>query len=286
MRGHAFERLLFLKTPFRIVSLLVPVTSRARLRHSCVSPLHLAAEHNRHAAAAALLGAGADVNATLGPSRSLLYADCRATALCFAVANGGTETAEVLLNAGASMTLDPVSPLLVAVRQGSVGSVSLLLERGADANTRVPPLTTFPTAVALCKNNLPLLKCLLDNGCDAISCFTCTHGSAPHPRTEESRSGDVGHVLHNMSCSEPPGTPLQVRRRTNVTSSARDSSAISLFSSACSVLRVDLGGRHASVGGAGPGSAAGARGSSPAVQQAPGAAGQPGRMARREDKVT
>lgn len=270
------------------MSLLVPVTSRARLRHSCVSPLHLAAERNRHAAAAVLLKTGADVNARLARSRSLQYADRRATALYFAVANGGTETAEVLLNAGASLSLDPVSPLLMAVRQGSVRSVSLLLERGADANTRISSFTTFPTAVALCKNNLPLLKCLLDNGCDAISCFTCTHGSAPHPRTEESPSGNVdsGHVLHSMSCSEAPGRTMQVGRQTNITSNGRGSLAISLFSSAFSVLRVDLGGRHASVGGPGPGSAAGTRGPGSAVQQAPGAAGQPGGMARREEEVT
>lgn len=273
------------------MSLLVPVTSRARLRHSSVSPLHLAAEHNRHAAAAVLLKTGAAaVNATLARSRSLLYADGRATALYFAVANGGTETAEVLLNAGASLTLDPVSPLLMAVRQGSVRSVSLLLERGADANSRVSSFTTFPTAIALCGNSLPLLKCLLDNGCDAASCFACTHGGAPHPATQESQSGslDSGRVLHNMSPGETPGTPMQVGRRVNVSPDGRGSLAINLFfpSSAFSVLRVDLGGRHASVGGAGAGSAAGARGSSSALQQAPGAAGQPGGVARREEEVT
>lgn len=200
------------KTPFRIVSLLVPVTSRARLRHSCVSPLHLAAERNRHAAAAVLLKTGADVNATLACSRSLLYADRRATALYIAVASGGTETAEVLLNAGASLTLDPVSPLLMAVRQGSVRSVSLLLERGADANTSISSFTTFPTAVALCMNNLPLLKCLLDNGCDALSCFACTRGRAPHTRPEESRPGNLisGHIFQGINCGEPPGRPVQV----------------------------------------------------------------------------
>lgn len=266
------------------MSLLVPVTSRARLRHSCVSPLHLAAESNRHAAAAVLLKTGADVNATLAHTRSLQYADGRATALYFAVANGATETAEVLLNAGASLTLDPVSPLLMAVQQGSVRSVSLLLERGANANTRISSFTTFPTAVAFCKNNLPLLKCLLDSGCDAISCFTCTHGSAPHPRTEDHVNSR--HVLHSMSCSQPPGRPMQVGRQTNVTSNGRGSLATNLFSSAFSVLRVDLSGRHASVGGAGPGSAAGACGSGSALQQAPGAAGQQGRMARREVEVT
>ncbi|KAK1893642.1 Ankyrin repeat and SOCS box protein 2 [Dissostichus eleginoides] len=148
-----------------IVSMLVSVTSRARLRHSCVSPLHLAAEHNRHTVAAVLLKTGADVNATLASSHSMQYADRRATALYFAIANGSGKTAEVLLNAGASLSLDPVSPLLMAVRQGCVSTVSLLLDRGADVSARLPSYaTTFPAVVALCMNNLPLLKCLLDNG--------------------------------------------------------------------------------------------------------------------------
>lgn len=200
------------------MSLLVPVTSRARLRHSSISPLHLAAEHNRHAVAAVLLKTGADVNATLAQSHSLKYADRRATALYFAVANNGAETAEVLLNAGASLRLDPVSPLLMAVRQGCVSTVSLLLERGADPNTGTSShATTFPAVVALCMDNLPLLKCLLDHGCDALSCFTCTHGRAPHPTSGGShmRDGSNANVLQlysmrPLNCSEAPGRAMQV----------------------------------------------------------------------------
>uniref|UniRef100_A0A3B5R2P3 Ankyrin repeat and SOCS box containing 2b n=1 Tax=Xiphophorus maculatus TaxID=8083 RepID=A0A3B5R2P3_XIPMA len=163
-----------------IVSLLVSATSRAKLRHSWISPLHLAAQHDRHAAAAALLKTGADVNATLAHSRSVQYADRRATALYFAVAHGSRRTAEVLVNAGASLSLDPVSPLLMAARQGCVSTVTLLLERGADLDATIPSLGTT-TLVALCRNNLAVLKCLLDHGCDAQACFTCRHGAAPHP---------------------------------------------------------------------------------------------------------
>ncbi|XP_058471131.1 ankyrin repeat and SOCS box protein 2-like isoform X1 [Solea solea] len=188
-----------------IVSLLVSVTSRARLRHCWVSPLHLAAEHNRHTVAAVLLKTGADVNGTLAPCHSVRYADRRATALYFAVASRSTRTAEVLLNAGASVSLDPVSPLLMAVRHGCASTVSLLLQRGADVNATVPSVsTTFPAVVALCTDNLPLLKCLLDHGCDASSCFTCTHGNAPHPAPGEL---NTGHVLQNdttlsLNCCE------------------------------------------------------------------------------------
>ncbi|XP_042356943.1 ankyrin repeat and SOCS box protein 2-like [Plectropomus leopardus] len=201
-----------------IVSLLISVTSRAMLRHSCVTPLHLAAEHNRHTVAAVLLKTGADVNATLANSHSIQYADRRLTALYFAIANGSTKTAEVLLNAGASLTLDPVSPLLMAVRQGCISTVSLLLERGADVNARLPSYpTTFPSVVALCLNNLPLLKCLLDNGCDALSCFTCAYGCAPHPASGASNTravGSSGFGLQNGSmlpfnCSETPERATQ-----------------------------------------------------------------------------
>ncbi|KAM4723293.1 LOW QUALITY PROTEIN: ankyrin repeat and SOCS box protein 2-like [Anableps anableps] len=190
-----------------IVSLLVSATSRAKLRHSWISPLHLAAQHDRHAAAAVLLKTGADVNATLAHSHSVQYADRRATALYFAVAHCSRRTVEVLVNAGASLSLDPVNPLLMAARQGCVSTVSLLLERGADLNAGLPSFaTTFPALVALCKNNLPLLKCLLNHGCDALSCFTCTYGAAPHPpprgssiRTAGSRRCDC---LLPLNCDE------------------------------------------------------------------------------------
>lgn len=203
----------------RIVSLLVSVTSRARLRHSWISPLHLAAEHNRHAVAAVLLKTGADVNATLAHNQSIQYADGRSTALYFAIANGSTETAEVLLNAGASVSLDPISPLLMAVRQGCVSTVSLLLDRGADIEAKIPSYTTtFPAVIALCMNNLPLLKCLLDNGCDACSCFTCTYSSAPHPPSAGSHirtAGSNGYVLQNdsmlpLTCCERTERAAQV----------------------------------------------------------------------------
>ncbi|XP_051942769.1 ankyrin repeat and SOCS box protein 2-like isoform X1 [Hippocampus zosterae] len=184
-----------------VVSLLVPVTSRTRLRHSAISPLHLAAEHDRPQVAAALLKAGAHVNVTLAPALSARYADGRATALCFAVANGCAETAKVLLNAGANTGLDPVSPLLLAVQRGSTDIVSLLLQRGADVNAKITSwATTFPAVVALCVDNLPLLKCLLDNGCDALSCFSCPYGGGPHP--EQSHMRNIG-TIPPLNCNGP-----------------------------------------------------------------------------------
>uniref|UniRef100_A0A3Q3A549 Ankyrin repeat and SOCS box containing 2b n=1 Tax=Kryptolebias marmoratus TaxID=37003 RepID=A0A3Q3A549_KRYMA len=184
-----------------IVSLLVSATSRAVLRHSWITPLHLAAEHDRHAAAAVLLKTGADVNATLAPGHSSLYADRRATALYFAVANGSTRTTEVLLKAGASPSLDPISPLLMAARLGCVSTVSLLLERGADVNARIPShATTFPAVIPLCMNNLPLLKCVLNHGCDALSCFTSAMSHQKGRLSELLDSTGEWHAIKRKSC--------------------------------------------------------------------------------------
>ncbi|XP_033844337.2 ankyrin repeat and SOCS box protein 2-like [Periophthalmus magnuspinnatus] len=194
-----------------IVSLLVPVTSRARLRHSWISPLHLAAQHNRPSVAAVLLQTGAEVNAPLPHTHSARFADHRATSLYFAVAHGSAETAELLLKAGASVNVDPVSPLLVAVKRGCVRTVNLLLHEGVDVNAKIPCYaTTFPTAIALCENNLPLLKCLLDNGCDALSCFTCIYGAKRHPDTANmSRCIFQNSSALSVTCSEPHGRPMQ-----------------------------------------------------------------------------
>ncbi|CAL8286742.1 unnamed protein product [Lota lota] len=196
-----------------MVSLLIPVTSRARVRSSGISPLHLAAQNNRLGAAAVLLRAGADVNAPLSRQRSALHPDRRTSPLYCAIAGGATETAALLLNAGASLTLDPVSPLLPAARRGCLAAVALLLDHGADANAAVPSYpASFPGAAALCADGLAVLRCLLDHGADAQACFRCTHGPAPHPGpppspsgSEESRRGSA--ALHRsgtpgLSCKQ------------------------------------------------------------------------------------
>ncbi|KAM9777394.1 ankyrin repeat and SOCS box protein 2-like [Neosynchiropus ocellatus] len=189
----------------QVVTQLVPVTSRNRLRHSCVTPLHLAAEHDSRAAAAVLLKTGSEVNAALAHRHSLQYADRRLTPLSFAAANGNAEMVDLLLDAGARLTLDPVSPLLLAVRRGCLRTVTRLLEREADVNVRVlTHNTTFPAAIALCADNHPLLRRLLQYGCDARSCFTCRYGAKPHP---EKRHAETPHNIlppnTHLSADEP-----------------------------------------------------------------------------------
>ncbi|KAL6486469.1 hypothetical protein MHYP_G00058610 [Metynnis hypsauchen] len=176
-----------------IVSLLIPVTSRAKIQCSGISPLHLAAEYNEDDVLELLLQAGFDVNALLAPECSCMYLDRRTTALYFAVSNGNTEAAATLLKAGANPNLDYFRPILVALRQGSVHMVQLLVENGADVNAHIPyMLTSFPAAVPLCLNYLPLLKLLMDNGCDALSCFQCKYGNKSHPPLKSNSKDGLG----------------------------------------------------------------------------------------------
>lgn len=166
----------------RIIQMLIPATSRARVRRCGISPLHLAAERNRDEVLEELIEAGFDVNAMLSEDRSRLYEDRRSTTLYFAVINNNIEATTMLLRAGADPNLDVFSPLLVAIRLGAIQLVTLLVEHGANVNIYIPTLpTTFPVTVMFAMKYLPLLKYLMDNGCNAMSCFYCSYGSGIHP---------------------------------------------------------------------------------------------------------
>uniref|UniRef100_A0A4W5NT69 Uncharacterized protein n=1 Tax=Hucho hucho TaxID=62062 RepID=A0A4W5NT69_9TELE len=155
---------------------LIQVTRKSRVRRSGISPLHLAAEHNKDNTLEVLIKADFDVNAKLSTDRSSIYQDRRTTALYFAVINSNVDAAAMLLEAGANPNLDIFNPLLVAVKQGCVQMVCLLVEHRADVNGRIPTHpTSFPASVMFCMKYLPLLKYLMDNGCDALSCFKCEH---------------------------------------------------------------------------------------------------------------
>ncbi|XP_021467880.2 ankyrin repeat and SOCS box protein 2 isoform X2 [Oncorhynchus mykiss] len=170
------------KGHFDIVSMLIPATSKAKVQCSGISPLHLAAEHNRDWILEVLIKGGYDVNLQLAEDRSKMYEDRRSTALYFAVANNNLEAAEMLLEAGANPNLDMFNPLLIAVRRGCMEMITVLVEHGANMNASI--LThpcSFPAVVMLGMKYSQILKYLMDNGCDALSCFDCTYGSKPHP---------------------------------------------------------------------------------------------------------
>ncbi|XP_056150230.1 ankyrin repeat and SOCS box protein 2-like [Lampris incognitus] len=189
-----------------MVSMLIPATSTARVRRSGISPLHLAAEYDRDEVLEVLIQAGFDVNAQLSLERSKMYEDRRSTALYFAVINNNMDAVSMLLEAGADPNLDMFNPLLVTVRQGSVEIAATLLRHGANINAYIPTHpTTFPATVLLSMRKLSMLKYLLDNGCDALSCFNCAYGSNPHPATSTSRSGRDDLSYTEKVLSETPG---------------------------------------------------------------------------------
>ncbi|KAM6954026.1 ankyrin repeat and SOCS box protein 2-like [Aplochiton taeniatus] len=166
----------------RIMSLLIPITSKSRVQMSGISPIHFAAEYNRNAILEMLIKAGFDVNAQLSDDHAKMYRDQRRTSLYFSVFNGNLEAAEILLEAGANPNLDRFNALLVAVKSGIMDMVTVLVQYGADINASISTdPSTFPSAVMLSIKYMPVLKYLMDNGCDALSCFKCWHGSQPHP---------------------------------------------------------------------------------------------------------
>ncbi|XP_048218302.1 ankyrin repeat and SOCS box protein 2 [Perognathus longimembris pacificus] len=178
------------KGNYRIVQLLLPVTSRTRVRRSGVSPLHLAAERNHDAVLEALLGARFDVNAPLAPERARLYEDRRSSALYFAVVNNNVRATELLLGAGADPNRDVISPLLVAIRHGCPRTMRLLLDHGADIDAYVATHpTAFPATIMFAMKCLSLLKFLMDLGCDGEPCFSCRYGNGPHPPAPTPRPG-------------------------------------------------------------------------------------------------
>lgn len=169
--------------------MVIPATSRARIRRSGISPLHVAADRNRDDILETLIEAGFDVNAQLSEERSKLYEDRRSTALYFCVINNNVEATRLLLEAGADPNLDMFRPLMVAARFGCIETVTLLVEHGADINASIPTHpTTFPPVYMFCMKYLSMFKYLLDNGGHAHSCFTCIYGNKLHPPIKTTRS--------------------------------------------------------------------------------------------------
>ncbi|XP_026164005.1 ankyrin repeat and SOCS box protein 2-like [Mastacembelus armatus] len=191
----------------RIVSVLIPVTSRVKIQQCGISPLHIAAERNRDDILELLIKSGFNVNAKLSEDRSRMYEDRRSTALYFSVYNGNLEAAEMLLEAGANPSLDVFNSLLIAVRLCWMDMATLLLRYGANVNAQISTQSSsFPSAILFSMESLPMLKLLLDNGCEAQSCFDCLYGHEPHPAVATSH-----HLIEEMQVSRdvPPPHCIQ-----------------------------------------------------------------------------
>lgn len=169
--------------------MLIPATSKARIRRTGISPLHLAAERNRDDVLETLIEAGFDVNAQLSEEWSKLYEDRRSTALYFAVISNNIDATQMLLAAGADPNMDMFKPLMVAARLGCIQTVTLLVKHGANINACIPTHpTTFPAVYMFSMKYLSMFKYLLDHGGHALSCFDCVYGSGPHPPIKTTRS--------------------------------------------------------------------------------------------------
>uniref|UniRef100_A0A673NEW7 Ankyrin repeat and SOCS box protein 2-like n=1 Tax=Sinocyclocheilus rhinocerous TaxID=307959 RepID=A0A673NEW7_9TELE len=186
-----------------IVAMLIPRTNTVKVRRSGISPLHFAAERNRDDVLETLIEARYDVNAKLSDDWSKMYEDRRSTALYSAVVNRNTEAAAMLLEAGADPNLDIFNPLLVAVRKASMEMVTLLVKHGANVNALLPTHpTSFPAVLVFCMKYMVMMKYLLDNGCDALSCFNCQYGCNSHPPIKLRRNGQETMYFLN---DEPSG---------------------------------------------------------------------------------
>ncbi|XP_078090399.1 ankyrin repeat and SOCS box protein 2 isoform X2 [Mustelus asterias] len=171
-----------------IVQLLLPVTSKVRVRRSGISPLHLAAQHNRNDVIEELMEAGYSIHALLSPERSRLFEDKRTSVLYFTVYNNNVEATEMLLKAGANPNVDLINPLLISIRHGSIKNIQLLIEHGANINAYIPTHpTSFPATIMFAMKYLSLLKLIMDSGGDGESCFRCEYGNRPHPEQVQRR---------------------------------------------------------------------------------------------------
>ncbi|XP_076021478.1 ankyrin repeat and SOCS box protein 2 [Genypterus blacodes] len=180
-----------------MVSMLIPVTTKARVRRTGISPLHLAAERNQDEVLEILIKAGFDVNAQLSDERSKTYEDRRSSVLYFSVMNNNIEAVTMLLESGADPNLDVFNSLLVAARQGCIETITLLVEYGANINASIATHpTTFPAVYMFSMKYLSMFKYLLDSGGNALSCFDCAYGSGIHPpiKTTHSERDDIHDI--------------------------------------------------------------------------------------------
>jgi ankyrin repeat protein len=124
------------------------------------TPLMTAARTGRVGAVNALLARGADVHAK---ERSL-----EQTALMWAVSEGHTEVARILIEHGAdarARSKRGLTSLLLAARQGDVDSTRILLAAGANVNEAASDRLS-PLLVSTVRDHAALAVFLLDHGAD------------------------------------------------------------------------------------------------------------------------
>ncbi|XP_078534281.1 dynein axonemal heavy chain 12-like [Lissotriton helveticus] len=185
---------------FLALKTLIPVTDFDAIKRSGISPVHSAAAGGHPQCLELLLKSNFDVNFMLHPRVRKGYDDQRRSALYFAVANGDTYSAKLLLDAGALPNQDPVNCLQVALRMDNYELVNMLLLHGANVNyfCRVNTLH-FPSALQYTLKDEVMLRMLLNYGYDVKLCFDCCYGNKEHtPEGYEGWSSPV--IKDTMFC--------------------------------------------------------------------------------------
>nr|XP_040059634.1 dynein heavy chain 12, axonemal-like isoform X1 [Gasterosteus aculeatus aculeatus] len=182
------------------LKLLIPVTSKAEVEDSGISPLHSAAAGGHPDCIKALLDAGYDPNYMLHPWVQRSYDDERKSALFFAVLNNDVPSAKLLLEAGAMANQDPIKCLQISLRVGNYELINLLLRFGANVNYYCRINTThFPSALQYALKDEVVLRMLCNYGYDVERCFDCPYGNGSHvPEDYEGWSNSV--IKDTMFC--------------------------------------------------------------------------------------
>ena len=82
-------------------------------------------------------------------SKQTFKKDKRKTALFFAVRNNDEDCAELLLQYGAKVDLDPLRPLTVAVSWSNFEMFDMLLAYGANINDQSDNIGTYPQVISV-----------------------------------------------------------------------------------------------------------------------------------------
>lgn len=155
------------------------------------SPLHLAIIHKQEQLAAQMIAAGANLNL---PDKN------GATPLHEAAESGNLKLARMLVEAGADVSKSHythrVTPLILAIRNGSPAMLSLLVQYGADPSLPDSDGQT-PLMAAAYKGNAKMVEALLEAGADAklrdkLGRNVLQHCSAQLPESIYTKLVDAG----------------------------------------------------------------------------------------------
>src|SRR5262249_48038261 len=120
------------------------------------------------------------------------------TALMWAIEEGHSEVARLLIEAGADVRAKSkggFSPLLYAARQGDLATGRMLVERGADANETMGDTGSQERARARA-GNLNVLLVAIDSGSEEFAKFLVEKGANPNSEDSDGLSA-LHYALRN-----------------------------------------------------------------------------------------